>query len=296
MITIVQFTGALNKALHRTQITLRFIYARELGRWVARVSIAYIVKFRISNQVGNVALMVLAVFLPLPVLAGTINFQKDGFSLTFPPGWIAIPSEVITQAQLEMAKAAPNAPKPQYDYGFQFGSKEQWFTYPYILIQIKRTGRVPESQLEKLDKYDSTETSQKLQKLAGKIMTEVEIGKMRYDPATRVIWVNTGSNVAELGRVSGISAIMPTEFGIVQLMGYAKEREFMGFLSNFHEIVRSASFADGVKYQPQMSDRLPQWLRSIKWEDVLMWGLLGVGFAVFARFRRKYSHKALGCQ
>lgn len=242
---------------------------------------------KVAASIGTAALMVLVCFLPLPVLAGTLNFQKDGFALTFPPGWIAIPSEVITQAQLEMAKAAPNAPKPQYDYGFQFGSKEQWFTYPYILIQIKRTGRVPEPQLEKLDKFDSTETSQKLQKLAGEIMTEVEIGKMRYDPATRVIWVNTGSNVAELGRVSGISAIIPTEFGIVQLMGYAKEQEFMGFLSSFHEIVQSASFADGVKYQPQKSDRLPQWLRTIKWEDVLMWGLLGAGFAVFARFRRK---------
>ena len=251
------------------------------------MSIAHSVKSRIANHVCAAAFMVLAASLPLPILAGTVNFQNDGFSLTFHPGWIAIPTEIITEAQLEMAKMAPNAPKPRYDYGFQFGSKEQWFTYPYILIQIKRTGRVPAIEFEKLDKLDSAEASEKLQKSVGQMMTEVEIGKARYDPAARVIWVNTGSNVAELGRVSGVSATIPTEFGFVQIIGYAKEQEFMGFLSSFREIVGSAIFAEGVRYQPQVSDHLPQWLRSIKWEDVLMPALLGAVMALFFGFRKK---------
>jgi len=261
--------------------------ARLAPRRVEQTSLAHSVKLCVRDRIGTATLMALAILLPLPVVAGTVNFQEAGFSLTFPPGWIAIPREIIAQAQVEMARAAPNAPKLQYDHAFQFGSKEQWFNYPYILIQIKRTGRVPEPQLEKLDKFDSTETSQKLQKSVGQLMSEVEIGKMRYDPAARVIWINTGSNVAELGRVSGISAIIPTEFGVIQMMGYAKEQDFMGFLSSFHDIVRSATFADGVKYQPQASDRLPRWLRSIKWEDVLTWALVGAVIAVFAGFRRK---------
>jgi hypothetical protein len=226
-------------------------------------------------------------FFSLAVFGGTFAFQNDGFSLMFPPGWIAIPKEVIAQAQAEMAKAAPNAPKPQYDYGVQFGSKEQWFAYPYVLIQVKRTGRISEPQLENFEKVDFSEASQKLQKSVGQVVTEIEVGKMRYDPVARVIWLNTGSNIAGVGRISSISAIIPTEYGVVQFTGYAKEQEFLAFLSVFHEIVRSARFAEGVKYQPQMSDRLPQWLRSIKWEDILTWTVLGVIIAVVAGFRRK---------
>jgi hypothetical protein len=221
--------------------------------------------------------------------AAPFSSPSDGFSIDLPPGWIQIPSAAIAETTREVARRAPNAPTPHYDYGFQFGSPDRWFTYPYVLVQVKRTGRIPESEFAKLDKFSTADTAARLQDKIREIATDVEIGKMRYDPTSRIIWVNTGGNVADVGRFSGVSAIVPTEFGLIQFNGYALEQEFMGFLTVFHEIIGSLSAADSARYRSRAADRVP-FLSSIKWDSVLASALIGAiaGIAGFAfRSRRK---------
>jgi hypothetical protein len=227
------------------------------------------------------AVVMLALVNP-PALGGTFNFQNEGFSLTFPPGWIVIPKEVLDQAQAEMAASMPNAPRPNYDYAIQFGNRDQWFSYPYVLIKVIKTGRPSESQLRKVDKFDAQDYSKDIAGSLRPALTQIEVGKMRYDSMNRVVWMNTGSSVSEVGMVSGISAMLPTEYGVVHLIGYAKEQDFLGFLSVFEEVVRSASFSDSVKYQTRISDHLPGWLSAISIEKLIISAIIGAALGIIA--------------
>ncbi len=219
--------------------------------------------------------------------AAPFSAPSDGFSIQLPPGWIPIPSAAIDEAIREVVRRAPNAPTLHYDYGFQFGSPDRWFTPPYILIQVRRTGRIPESELAKLDRFSSNDAAAELQDKFRGIATDTEIGKMRYDPRSRVIWVNAGLNVAGVGRIAGVSAIVPTEYGTIQLSGYAHEREFMGFLTQFHEMVSSLAVVDSAKYRSRATDLFP-FLSWIEWDSVFFSALTGgVAAVAVLAFRRR---------
>lgn len=219
--------------------------------------------------------------------AAPFSALSDGFSIQLPPGWIPIPSAAIGERIRELVRRAPNAPTLHYDYGFQFGSPDRWFTPPYVLIQVKRTGRIPESEFAKLDRFSGNDTAAELQDKFRGIATDTEIGKMRYDPTSRVIWLNAGLNVAGVGRIAGVSAIVPTEYGTIQLSGYAHEREFMGFLTQFHEMVSSLAVVDNAKYRPRATDRFP-FLGWIEWDSVIFAALTGAfGAVVGLAFRRR---------
>lgn len=116
------------------------------------------------------------------VFASTFNSPNDGFSLELPPGWLQIPQSAIAETQQEILRRAPNAPKVRYDYGFQFGSTDQWFSYPYILVQVKRSGRIPEQELARIAQLPLGNAAAKFQERTRELVSEVEIGKPRYDP------------------------------------------------------------------------------------------------------------------
>jgi len=198
----------------------------------------------------------------------------DGFVMDLPPGWVQIPAEAVEQAEKEVARRAPNARHPHSDYALQFGNRGQWFTYPYVLIHVDRQGRIPEPELAKADNFSSNAATAKATDALQNIASELDIGKMRYDPATHVLWVNTGSNVTGIGRVLGTSAIVPTQHGHIDVSGYSLERDFVGFVSVFHDLVNSITPEPSMKYQTSLLDHLP-FLRGFKWESLLTSALLG---------------------
>jgi hypothetical protein len=110
--------------------------------------------------------------------ASASELKKNGFSISLPDEWVEIPRDVIDAYEKEIARLAPNAPAPHYDYGFQLGSSQNWFEYPYILVQINNTGRIPESQLEKFEAYNIQESLDKHKKGLSSIMSNIQAGKM----------------------------------------------------------------------------------------------------------------------
>lgn len=233
----------------------------------------------------NIVLFVI-VLTPTCSLGGQFKVDRDGFTIDLPPGWIQIPQAIISEREQQVAVLAPKTKIPHYDYGFQFGTRDQWFSYPYILIKIKRTGRITTAEFKKLEKFSYDQTAQKLQKSFGDLIKEAEIGKMRYDPVSQVVWLNTGINISAIGRISGITALIPTEYGFIQMNGYTREQEFMGFVSVFHDLVRNVTLDENVKYQAKPTDSIPL-LNTIKWDAVLVAVLTGIILAVIGGFWRK---------
>jgi hypothetical protein len=62
---------------------------------------------------------------------------RDGFTISLPADWVAIPKDALDGLSEHLAKLAPKAERQTYDYGFQLPKKEHWIEYPYIFVQVK---------------------------------------------------------------------------------------------------------------------------------------------------------------
>ena len=167
--------------------------------------------------------------------------QKKGFSISIPSGWVEIPKDTIEVFEKELNKAAPNHPAQHYDYGFQLKSSKKWLEYPYILVQVKNTGRIPESQLKKIESYSVQDSLKKNNEKYNALMTEMrEVGKTVYNEKTQMIWMQFESNVANIGQVSGIVGMIPTE-GLIIVTGSSRREKYSIYKPFFQSVAASVT-------------------------------------------------------
>ena len=224
-------------------------------------------------------------------IASDSELQKNGFSISLPDGWIEMPRDVIDAYEKEITRLAPNVTTQHYDYGFQLDSSKNWFEYPYILVQVKNIGRIPESQLEKLERYSVQESLDKYKKGVSSIMSDIQAGKMVYDKETKMIWMRIESNVANIGPISGISGMIPTEKGFIQVMGYSLREHYPTYEAIFQSVALSVSPEPGLAYKPKWSDSLPPAVAGIDWGKVagkaIAGAIIGGIIALIAALRKK---------
>jgi len=195
--------------------------------------------------------------------------QKNEFSIAIPDGWVEMPRDVIDAYEKEMANLAPNVPAQHFDYGFQLDETKNWFEHPYILVQIKNMGRIPDSQLEKLAGYSVQDTVKEYKDGLNSVATDIQIGRMIYDKQTKIIWMHIQSNVVYVGPVSGISGMIPTEKGFIQIVGYSLRDDYPKYDPVFRSIILSVAPEPSLVYKPKWSDNLPPVVSGIEWGRVL---------------------------
>jgi hypothetical protein len=219
-----------------------------------------------------------------------VDVQKPGFTLSLPDGWVEIPQEVLTAMHDELNRQAPNAKIPKYDYGFQLETAQNWMEYPYVLVQLSNVGRIPEHQLKSMPKIDMNEKFRSKVVDGNSLMSNTALGQMQYDEAAHLIWMTSQSDVVGIGRVQGISGLVPTEKGIVQIHGYSTESSFPTYLPTFRQIVKSASVSPALAYKPRWTDSSPI-LSGIDWGQVgakaIGGAIIGGLVALFAALIRK---------
>ncbi|MCP5048289.1 MAG: hypothetical protein GY940_14050 [bacterium] len=219
--------------------------------------------------------------------------QKDGFSISIPSGWTEIPRHILDQFEEGLARLTPKAPKQHYDYGFQMDGQGNWFKYPYILIQIKNVGRIPQRELEKLDGYSFKDDLDEHNEELSPVMSDIQVGKMVYDKQSKMIWLRFESTVAGIGPISGISGMVLTEKGMIQVNGYSLRADFPTDSKLFRTIAMS------VKPDPELvhNSNSPDGSGSggIDWGRVgtkaliggIIGGLVGLIIAGFRRRKKK---------
>lgn len=149
------------------------------------------------------------------------EYQKDCFRISLPPEWIEIPRDVIDSYEEAVAMSAPDFPLQHYDYAFQLESSKNWFEFPYILIQVKNSGRIPENQLQKFEQISLQKDLKKYERQSNLIMSDIQAGKMVYDKQNKIIWMRIEGNIANVGSMAGLSCMVPTEKGFIQISGYS---------------------------------------------------------------------------
>lgn len=174
----------------------------------------------------------ISVFLIVLSIAGIASadqaIQKPEFSMTIPDGWIEIPRDVLDEYAATVKSLAPNAGIERYDYGFQANSGE-WFTYPYILVENRRTGRLPQATLEQAEKIDMSAVARNEQRNLGSIATGFRIDAPVFDQETKLLWLRAEANVATVGPVSGLLACAPTEQGLIRASAFALAPDFPAY-------------------------------------------------------------------
>ena len=234
--------------------------------------------------------LLIVTFAGVSIASGS-KLQKNGFSISLPDGWVEIPRDVIDASIKKIAKLAPNALAQHYDYGFQLASSKNWFEYPYILIQIINTGRIPEGELEKLERYFTQESLDKHKEGWSSIMSDIQPGKMVYDKQTKMIWMRIESNVANIGPISGISGMVPTEKGFIQVIGSSLTKNYPTYEAIFQSVALSVSPEPGLAYKPKWSDSLPPAVTGIDWGKVagkvIAGAIIGGIIALIAVLRKK---------
>lgn len=217
--------------------------------------------------------------------------QKKSFTVSLPDDWVEIPSDVIAARESAIAAAAPNAPAQHYDYGFQLSSADYWFQYPYILVQIKNIGRVSESRLENLDTVNIEDTIEKTKTQLRPAMSDAKVGKMYYEKKHRIIWLRMESNVVNVGPISGLSGMVLTDKGFIQVSGYSTRNEYPIYETVFRSIVLSVTPSRALEYESIWTDSAPSVPRGMDWTEAvgsaIAVAILGGLIALFSGFGRK---------
>ncbi|MBO0862125.1 MAG: hypothetical protein J2P21_27250, partial [Chloracidobacterium sp.] len=237
-----------------------------------------------GQSVSNLA----AIVSSLPIATG--GFKKPGFTLSLPDGWIEIPQEVLTSMRDKVVRQATNANVPKYDYGFQLKTAQNWMEHPLVLVQVSNTGRVPEHQLKSLPKMDLNEMLKKYAADLNSLISNVTLGQMQYDETAHVVWLTYRSDVVGVGKVQGISGLIPTEKGYLQFHCSSTESNFQTYLPTFRQIVASVAVSPELAYKHRWSDISPI-LSGIDWSEVaaksIGGAIIGGIFALFAVLKRR---------
>lgn len=196
--------------------------------------------------------------LVLSVAAGQfIDQPKLGYSVTLPDDWVQLPYTVVSNYTRTIQKMANGGFNESYDDGFQRSAQGQWFKYPYILVQIKETGRVPERQLAQMKtlRSDVQRGADMAAKKLSAVVSDMSVGDTYYDATNKCILVRSTASVAGVGDIKALTCGYLTERGIIFFHCYALSGQFDDLLPVFQKLLRSVRIKDGLRYRPHLSDR-----------------------------------------
>lgn len=212
--------------------------------------------------------------------------SKPELTLDAPDGWVEVPSEVLRAFYDELKRQTPLGQVPKYDYAFQAAAGPPWLSYPYVLVKVTPGGRPSEHDLETLPTIDLNSKVREQREGWSNLMKDTSLGQMRYDKAANIVWLSSKSDVVGIGPVTGLSGMIPTEQGFVELHGYAKAPDFPQYLPTFEKVIQSARVAPALAYRPHWTDKLGP-LSHFNFKEfgfvVVLGALIGVFVSLYRR-------------
>jgi hypothetical protein len=225
------------------------------------------------------------------VTTGYCSVNKD-FKIDTPNNWIDFPKDVLDQYSEMLSKSSDL--NETYEYGYQIKTAENWFTYPYALVQVKRNGRVSEGQLKQYKEIETEmiEGIKKAEESMVGLVSGISQSETLYESNKKILWSVLTMDVTDIGHVKGIIAVKLTEYGFIQFMGYALEEDFNKYLPIYKKMAKSITVNDADIYKPRITDNAPV-IFGINLGQTAITAIIGafIGGLVglFFKFRRKNS-------
>jgi hypothetical protein len=228
----------------------------------------------------------------------TIN--KDIFSITLPDEWVELPKNVLIEMENTLTRQFPKLQIPHHDYVFQLKNAKRYYEYPYIIIQVNNKGRMPESELYKMENYSPQRQIEKIEKGSGSMLSNIQLGKMYYDATAGIVWFKGESTVSGVGQIAGVSGLVLTENGSIQVVGWALKDNFQVYEPVFQQAILSVTPIQYLKYRPNSNVNLPLEKNNttpslnsrskgiINWDKAILSGIAsGILIAIIMLFKRK---------
>ena len=229
-----------------------------------------------------ILIALLSISLLAPASSEPVNKSfptQDGFTIIMPDTWMPIPKNVLNAYTKALEQFAPNMEKQVYDFGFQPASNKNWLTYPYMLIQVKKTGKVPEKELRDLTKFQqqielgASNASEAL----GKTISVLNSGDTLYDEAHHIVYSTVNLDVQQAGKVKALISVILTNQGSINLYGYALESEFNQYLAFYMDAAGNVQIQETFRCTAG-SD--------IPWDYLVIGVLIIAGIVFFVRRKR----------
>jgi hypothetical protein len=74
---------------------------------------------------------------------------------------------------------------------------------------------------------------------------------MYYDEQAKIVWVRSELKVVNVGQISGISGMVLTENGYIQVDGFSLKDDFSIYESVFQSIIMSVAPEPWLVYKPK---------------------------------------------
>lgn len=244
------------------------------------------------------------------IQAGIFRYESHGFSISLPSGWIEIPSSVIIDLIQEIRQIFPNATIPDFDYAFQLQSGDRWLSYPYILIQTKKTGRIPEHNLKNQDMFSLSkefrEDARSFPTIYNNMLKGFKTEVPCYNSELHILWIKGKGDVTNIGTVASLHGMVLTEEGFILVSCVCNEKDIENYSPVFQDIIRSLNLSEDIKYRARFTDKFSilsniSWVLNnsnfgkVFWKAIGKATVIGILFGIVSivvyLFRRKKSPK-----
>lgn len=174
--------------------------------------------------------------------------STDHYSFDLPSGWEEIPKSAIDQYMNEVVKQT-NGKRIEYAAGFQLAGNE-YFKYPYILVQEHKINTPSFSQLEKTFNNNFQEKFDRKTPEYSELLKNATADKPFIDKERNIIFMSIQFDAAGTVQVNGLVAMFLGKSGITQLNFYSTKNEYSKQLPIFNSIIDSFKYDDGYRYDP----------------------------------------------
>ena len=184
-----------------------------------------------------------------------------GITFHIPQDWEPVPKDILDQATDAGQQATPGTTPTTRDYAFQRMPTDQWLTYPYVVVKVNRKGRLPDSELKKMNTIKSvmTKHAPTVESQLKPILSDICVGETVYDPLTFTVWTHVTTSKQTGGdTIDVVAGLRLTEFGNVMIMGYCTHAEFPQCGPVLEEIVKATELPEQWRYKPRSSTLIPQ--------------------------------------
>jgi hypothetical protein len=176
------------------------------------------------------------------------DFKKPEFTITLPDGWVEMSKAEIDAFNANIRKHPAGKTVAQFRYGFHPKASGTPSDYPYIVARVTTGGRIPEASLRKLQTVDLNKALKREKHKLPAFVSRALLGHPLYDPALHTIWVTAQMNVKGQGEVQGLTAIIATRNGFLQVSGWATRETFASYLPAFHQVMATVVLPPSMHY------------------------------------------------
>lgn len=225
---------------------------------------------RLHSLLPIAALCSLVLSAPLLQAAEKVFTEKEGFTVTLDERWNSVPRAVLDKFGQDVAEAT-GLPLQPWNYAYQISSAQDQLEYPYILVQVKLDGPVPESELRNAAKFQPLlqQGIDGVEEATQGAIKSASGETLRYDEASQTLVATATTEILNVGQVEIITAVKLVKNGTLQFHGYVPKADAPNFLPLLEKVFTS------VKISPEL-----QYESTSNWKSMVRNGAIGAFIAL----------------